>query len=168
MCSGMQGNNGLSVKTLCISGNSSLPCPPPPWANAAHLPTLEVHGVWGICKLCMHFFIAYQTFLWKWRNDRRSERNLCKLRKEALKKIQDFNGVWTRDLAIQVRYSTNWAMKPLLLGAGQLWVHRFLWKKWVFMIYEKLYMNCGNEMKMKWTWNENEMVVPVNAIYAIA
>ena len=164
MCSGMQGNNGLSVKTLCISGNSSLPCPPPPWANAAHLPTLEVHGVWGICKLCMHFFIAYQTFLWKWRNDRRSERNLCKLRKEALKKIQDFNGVWTRDLAIQVRYSTNWAMKPLLLGAGQLWVHRFPWKNkcsW----YMKNYIWT---VEMKWKWNENEMVVAVNAIYAIA
>ena len=42
------------------------------------------------------------------------------LRKEAWKKIQDFNGVWTRDLAIPVRCSTNWTMKPLTLGAGQL------------------------------------------------
>ena len=44
------------------------------------------------------------------------------LRIEAWKKIQDFNGVWTRDLAIPVRCSTNWAIKPLTLGAGQLWV----------------------------------------------
>ena len=58
------------------------------------------------------------------------------LRKEAWKKIQDFNGVWTRDLAILVQCSTNWAMKPLTLGAGQLWVHMFPWKKWVLMIYE--------------------------------
>ena len=36
---------------------------PAPRANAAHLLTLLVCGVWGICKLCMHFFIAYQTFL---------------------------------------------------------------------------------------------------------
>ena len=122
-----------------------------PQANAAHLPTLLVCGVWGICKLCMHFFIAYQTFLWKWRNDHRSERNLCNSVKKPQKKIQDFNGVWTRDLIIPVWYSTNWAMKPLTLGACQLWVHRFPWKKWVFMIYEKLYMNCGNEMKMKWS-----------------
>ena len=45
---------------------------------------------------------------WKWRNDGRSERNF--MRKEAWKKkkqkkkqknkIQDFNGVWNRDLAI--------------------------------------------------------------------
>ena len=51
------------------------------------------------------------------------------LRKEAWKKkIQDFNGVWTRDLTIPARCSTNWAMKPLTLGAGQLlWVHMFPW-----------------------------------------
>ena len=36
------------------------------------------------------------------------------LRKEAWKKIPDFNGVWTRDLAIPVQCSTNWAMKPPL------------------------------------------------------
>ena len=41
----------------------------------------------------------------------------------SVKKIQDFNGVWNRNLAIPVRCSTNWAMKPLTLGAGQLWVH---------------------------------------------
>ena len=36
---------------------------------------------------------------WKWRNDRRSERNSCNCVKKP-EKIQDFNGVWTRDLAI--------------------------------------------------------------------
>ena len=35
----------------------------------------------------------------KWRNARRSERNLCIWVKKP-EKIQDFNGVWTRDLAI--------------------------------------------------------------------
>ena len=164
MCSGMQGNNGLSVKTLCISVNSSLPCPPPPWANAAHLPTLEVHGVWGICKLCMHFFIAYQTFLWKWRNDRRSERNLCKLRKEALKKFRTSTGFEP----VTSRYRCDTL-------PTELWSH-CCWEQ----------VNCGfigsrekNEcswymknyiwtVEMKWKWNENEIVVAVNAIYAIA
>ena len=52
------------------------------------------------------------------------------LRKEAWKKKnQDFNGVWSRDLTIPVRFSTNWAMKPLTLRAGQLWVHMFPWKQ---------------------------------------
>ena len=39
---------------------------------------------------------------WKWRNDGRSERNLCNCVKkpEKKRKIQDFNGVWTYDLAI--------------------------------------------------------------------
>ena len=36
----------------------------------------------------------------KWRNDRRSERNLCSCVKKPEKKFQDFNGVWIRDLAI--------------------------------------------------------------------
>ena len=58
------------------------------------------------------------------------------LRKQAWKKIQYFNGVWTLDLAIPVRCSSNWAMKPLTLGAGHLWVHMFPWKKWVLVIYE--------------------------------
>ena len=39
--------------------------------------------------------------MWKWRNDRRSEPNLCNcVKKPEKKKIQDFNEVWTRDLAI--------------------------------------------------------------------
>ena len=73
---------------------------------------------------------------WKWRNDHRSECNLCNCVKKPEKKIQDFNGVQTHDLAIPVRCSTNWAMTPLTLGAGQFWVHMFPWRKWVLMIYE--------------------------------
>ena len=75
--------------------------------------------------------------------------DLCNCVKKPEKKIQDFYGVWTRDLAIPVRCSTNWDMKPLMLGAGQLWVHMFPWKKLVLMIYEINHMNCVNEMKMK-------------------
>ena len=36
----------------------------------------------------------------KWRNNRRSEMQFMQLRKEAWKKIQDFNRVWTHDLVI--------------------------------------------------------------------
>ena len=35
------------------------------------------------------------------------ERNLCNCVKKPEKKIQDFNGVWTRDLAIPVRCSNQ-------------------------------------------------------------
>ena len=44
-------------------------------------------------------------------------------------------------------------MKPLTLGAGQLWVHMFPWKKWVLMIYE---MNHIWTAEMK--WNEGMIV----------
>ena len=48
--------------------------------------------------------------------------------------------------------STNWAMKPLTLGAGQLWVHMFPWKKWVLMIYE---INPIWTAEMKWKWRND-------------
>ena len=90
---------------------------------------------------------------WKWRNDRRSERNLCNcVKKPEKQKIQDFNGVWTRNLAIPVRCSTNWAMKPLTLGAGQWWVHMFPWKKWVLMIYERNHIWTA---EVKWKWRND-------------
>ena len=77
---------------------------------------------------------------------------LMQLRKEALKKIQDLNAVWTRDLVIPVRCSTNWPMKPLTLGAGQLWVHMFPWKKWVLMVYE---INHIWIAEMIWKWRND-------------
>ena len=72
---------------------------------------------------------------------------LCNCIKKPEKK---YSGL-TRDLAIPMRCSTNWAVKPLTFEAGQLWVHMFPWKRWVLMIYEinHIIMNCGNEMKMK-------------------
>ena len=74
------------------------------------------------------------------------------LRKEAWKKFRTSTGLETRDLAIPVRCSTNWAMKPLTLGAGQLWVHMFPWKKWVLMIYE---INHIWTAEMKWRWRND-------------
>ena len=68
---------------------------------------------------------------WKWRNDRRSERNLCNCVKKPEKKIQDFNGVWTRDLAIsgamlyQLSYeATN--VKSTLISIRQTDVYRVM------------------------------------------
>ena len=37
---------------------------------------------------------------WKWRNDRRSERNLCNCVNKPEKKVHDLNGIGIRDLAI--------------------------------------------------------------------
>ena len=56
---------------------------------------------------------------------------------------------------------TNWAMKPLTLGAGQLWIHIFPWKRWVRMmcIWNKSYMNCGIEI------NWRMVLAVINAIW---
>ena len=45
------------------------------------------------------------------------------LRKEAWKKFRTSTGFEPVTSRLPVRCSTNWAMKPLTLGAGQLWVH---------------------------------------------
>ena len=89
---------------------------------------------------------------WKWRNDRRSECNLRNCVKMPEKKNSGLQWGWTRDLTIMVRCSTNWAMKPLTLGAGQLWVHMFPWKKWVLMIYE---INHVWTTEMEWKWRND-------------
>ena len=43
-------------------------------------------------------------------------------------------------------------MKPLTLGAGQLWVYMFPWKTWVLMIYE---INLIWTAEMKWKWRND-------------
>ena len=90
---------------------------------------------------------------WKWRNDHRSERNLCNCVKKPEKKIRTLTGFEPVTSQLPVRCSTNGAMKPLTLGAGQLWVYMFPWKKWVLMIYE---MNHIWTTEMKWKWR-NEL-----------
>ena len=77
---------------------------------------------------------------------------LMKLRKEAWKKFRTSTGFEPVTSRLPVRCSTNWAMKPLTLGAGQLWVHMFPWKKWVLMIYE---INHIWTAEMKWRWRND-------------
>ena len=74
------------------------------------------------------------------------------LRKEAWKKFRNSTGFEPVTSRLPVRCSTNWAMKPLTLGAGQLWVHMFPWKKWVLMIYEINHMWTA---EMKWKWRND-------------
>ena len=97
------------------------------------------------------FVIVWVLKMKKWSSQWTQFMKLCK---EAWKKkIEDFNGVWTRDLAIPVRCSINWAMKPLTLGAGQSWrVHMFPWKTWVLMIYK---INHIWTAEMKWKWRND-------------
>ena len=83
------------------------------------------------------------------------------LRKEACKKFRTSTGFEPVTSRLPVQGSTNWAMKPLTLGAGQLWIHMFPWKKWVLNdIWNKSYMNCRNEMKQcLWT-----VIIAINTI----
>ena len=70
------------------------------------------------------------------------------LRKEAWKKFRTSTGFEPVTSRLLVRCSTNWALKPLTLGAGQLWVHIFPWKNWVLMVYEINHIRTA-EMKLK-------------------
>ena len=47
---------------------------------------------------------------------------------DCWKKFRTSTGFEPVTSRLPVRCSTNWAMKPLTLGAGQLWAHMFPWK----------------------------------------
>ena len=78
-----------------------------------------------------------------------------RLRKEAWKKIQDFNGVWTRDLAItgamlyQLSYEATDVGRRSIVGS-----YVPVKEMSVIDIWNKSHMNCGNEMKMKKWWSQ--------------
>ena len=75
------------------------------------------------------------------------------LRKEAWKKFRTSTGFELVTSRLLVRCSTSWAMKPLTLWAGQLWVQMFSWKKWVLMIYN------GNWTEWSAIWSEIMRVI---------
>ena len=52
---------------------------------------------------------------------------------------------------------TNWAMKPLTLGAGHLWVLMVPWgmNQWWIGIWNESYMNCGYEIKWSYDLRSN-------------
>ena len=50
----------------------------------------------------------------------------------SLKKIQDFNGIWTRDLAIPVRRSNQLSYKATDVVGGQA---IFEWKRMFFQLF---------------------------------
>ena len=73
------------------------------------------------------YFIKWASQLWT---------QFKELRIETWKS-EDFNGVWTSASRYQCNALTNWAMKPLTLGAGHLWVLISPWRMDV-----KWYMKC--------------------------
>ena len=75
------------------------------------------------------------------------------LRREAWK-IHDFNaGFEPVTSRFRCDALTNWAMKPLTLGVGHLWVLMVPWgmNQWWDGIWNKSYMNCGYEIK--WSYD---------------
>ena len=74
------------------------------------------------------------------------------LRKKAWKKLRTSTGfepvTWRfyRCDALPTELWSHWHWEQV----NKLWVHMFLWKKWVLIIYEINHIwKCGNEMKMK-------------------
>ena len=68
----------------------------------------------------------------------------------SLKKIQDFNGIWTRDLAITGAMLYQLSYEATDVGSRSIVGSYVPVKEMsVIAIWNKSYMNCGNEMKMK-------------------
>ena len=80
------------------------------------------------------------------------------LRKEAWKKkkkLQDFNEVWTRDLAITGAMLYQLSYEATDVGSRSIVGSYVPVKEMsVIDIWNKSYMNCGNEMKMKKWWSQ--------------
>ena len=96
--------------------------------------------------LTIFLFILNKSYNWelrKWnqmKNDPRScERNLCDCVR-SLKKIQDFKGVEPVTLRYQCDSPTNWAIKILMLGAGQLCAHMFRYLPFASSVAEYRYV----------------------------
>ena len=72
------------------------------------------------------------------------------LRKEAWKKIQDFNGVWTRDFAITGAMLYQLSYEATDVGSRSI-VGSYVPVKEMSVddIWNKSYMNCENEMTVK-------------------
>ena len=87
---------------------------------------------------------------WKWRNDRRSERKLCNCVKKPEKKnsgLQRRLNPWSRDTGAMLYQLSNEAtdVGSRLIEGSYVPVKEVS----VNDIWNKSYMNCGNEMKMK-------------------
>ena len=89
----------------------------------------------------------------KWSYDLRSyERNFCNCveKPEKFRTSTGFEPVTSR---FRCDALTNWAMKPMTLGAGHLWVLIVPWgmNQWWNGIWNQSYMNCGYEIK--WSYD---------------
>ena len=89
----------------------------------------------------------------KWSYDLRSyERNFCNCveKPQIFRTSTGFEPVTSR---FRCEALTNWAMKPLTLGAGHLWVLMVPWgmNQWWNGIWNESYMNCGYEIK--WSYD---------------
>ena len=95
---------------------------------------------------------------WKWRNDHHGERNLCNCVKKP-EKIQDFNRVWTCDLTITSVMLYQLSYEATDVGSRSI-VGSYVPVKEMSVndIWNKSYMNCGNEMKMK-KWSSQSVFI---------
>ena len=93
--------------------------------------------------------ISHGSLFWKWRNDRRSEHNFCNCVKKPEKNAGLQRGLnpWLRDtgaMLYQLSYEATDVGSRSNMGS-----YVPVKEMSVYDIWNKSYMNCGNEMKMK-------------------
>ena len=91
--------------------------------------------------------VCWHNDFWKWRNDRRSERNLCNCVKKKNSGLQRGLNPWPRDTGAML-YQLSYEATDV--GSGSI-VGSYVPVKEMSVndIWYMPYMNCGNEMKMK-------------------
>ena len=96
--------------------------------------------------------VCWHNDFWKWRNDRRSERNLCNCVKKKNSGLQRGLNPWPRDtgaMLYQLSYEATDVGSGSILGS-----YVPVKEMSVNDIWYMPYMNCGNEMKMKKWWSK--------------
>ena len=68
------------------------------------------------------------------------------LHKKAWKKFGTSTGLEPVTSGYRCDALTNWAMKPLTLGPGQLWVHMFPWNRWIYSYYRVVENRANQNM----------------------
>ena len=101
--------------------------------------------------------------LWKWRNDRRTERNLfnCVKKPEKNSGLQLGLNPWPRDYrcdTLQTELWSHWRWEQV--NCGFICSRERL--KWVLMIYE---INHIWRAEMKWKWRNNRFISFPQSIY---
>ena len=114
----------------------------------------------GVCQLYVLMFPCKRWMWWMSYKTRSCERNLC----NCVRSPKKF-GTSTGFEPVTLVRCSNWAMKPLMLGAGQLNVHPFPWKTSSSKSQGSLQTITRDSCPLFLKWQITLMIIIISFIY---